>query len=510
MTSPNGAVRSPHPAVRAYRTFSLLILLTIASILLNGYHLGHQDQAVWLAAVKKSLDPGLYPFDSAFFLAQTQYSLFPQLIAWSASTTRLPLDLVVFLWHVLSIFLFLLASLQLARRIFPTKCGQWGAVAAVWGARLMTASGSKVNLTDRYLHPRDLAVVALLFAFAAVLDGKLRALVWIVLAAIMHPTMAVIGACHLAFQGWRPHRPEKAISAVIPLTVLAIGPVPNPVWRQVVESRSFLLPLHWHWYEWLGVIGPLAMLVWFAHLGDRRGLALVGHISRRVVLAGGLGVIGAVVISVLPPLERFIPTEPMRVLHFVYFCWIFLGGGLLVEYVLRDRPMRWVVFLAPILIAAYLANALTYHSSPQVEWPGRLPANDWVRAFDWARSNTPPDAIFALNPDSMNLPGNDSHGFRAFAERGALADKLKDRAVTANCPELAYAWRQETRDLDHWENFEAADFERLAKRYGVSWAVLERTSRAGSSVHAAADAGLICPYLNQTLMVCEIGRKPAE
>jgi hypothetical protein len=488
----------------------VLLPLTIGSILMNGYHLGHQDQAVWLAAVKKSLDPGLYPFDSAFFLAQTQYSLFPQIIAWSVRTSGLPLDLVIFLWHVLSIFLFLLASLQVARRVFPTKYGQWGAVAAVWAARLVTASGSKVNLTDRYLHPRDLAVVALLFAFAAVLDGKLRALVWISLAAVMHPTMAVIGACHLAFQAWRTHRPVQAISAAIPLALFAIGPVPNPVWRQVVASRSFLLPLHWHWYEWLGVIGPLAMLVWYARLGEQRGLPVLARISRRVVLAGSLGVIGAVATSTLPPLERFIPTEPMRVLHFVYFCWIFLGGGLLGEFVLRDRPLRWSALLLPILLASYLANALTYRASPQVEWPGRLPANDWVRAFDWARRKTPLGALFALNPYSMSLPGNDSHGFRAFAERSALADGLKDRAVTANCPELAYAWRQETRDLDHWENFAAPDFERLAKRYGVSWIILERTSRAGSSVRAATEAGLTCPYLNQSLMVCEIGRYPGE
>jgi hypothetical protein len=510
MTPASGAGHVRHPAVQAYLTISFLMLLTIVSILINGYHLGHQDQAVWLAAVKKSLDPSLYRFDSAFLLSQTQYSLFPQIIAWSVRTSGLPLDLAAFLWHVLSIFLFLLASLQVARRVFPTKYGQWGAVAAVWAARLMTASGSKVNLTDRYQHPRDLAVVALLFGFAAVLDGKLRALVWIALAAVMHPTLAAIGACHLAIQAWKAPRPGPAVSAVIPLALFAIGPVPNPVWRQVVASRSFLLPLHWHWYEWLGVIGLLAMLVWYARLGDQRRLPVVAHISRRVVLAGSLGVLGAVAISTLPPLERFIPTEPMRVLHFVYFCWIFLGGGLLGEHVLRDRHLRWAAFLVPILLASYLANALTDRASPQVEWPGRLPANDWVRAFGWVRRNTPPGALFALNPYSMGLPGNDSHGFRAFAQRSALADGMKDRAVTANCPELAYAWRQETSDLEHWEDFGSVDFERLAKRYGVSWIVLERTSRAGSSIRAAADAGLACPYLNQRLLVCEIGRKLAE
>jgi hypothetical protein len=498
---------------QSVRALLSLAVLSFISIFIHGYHLGHQDQAVWLAAVKKSLDPGLYPFDSAFFLAQTQYSLFPQLVAWSVRATHWPLDRVIFLWHLLSIFVVLLATWEIARRVFRTSAGIWGAVATVWAARLLVAGGSKVNLTDRYLHPRDLAVAAILVAFVEILDGKLRAVLWIVLAALMHPTMAVIGALHLAIQAWRVPRPQTfaltAAFAMAPIMLLALGPVPNPVWREVVASRSFLLPLHWHWYEWLGVVGPMAMLLWYAKVGERRELPLVAHISRRVALAGALGVVGALLISTLPALERFIPTEPMRVLHFVYFCWVFLSGGLLGEYVLRRSAIRWFAFLAPIVLAFAVGQAFKYPASPQVEWPGRLPANDWVRAFDWARLNTPRGALFALNPYTMSLPGNDSHGFRALAERGALADGLKDRAVTANCPELAYQWRQEMKDQENWQNFGAADFARLARRYGVSWVVLERASQAGSSAMAAYEAGLHCPYLNKSLMVCEV-RRPEQ
>ncbi len=505
MDDASGTRRLPHGVLGPLRSVSLLLLLSFASILINGYHLGHQDQAVWLVAIKNCLDPGLYPLDSAFFLAQTQYTLFPQIIAGSVKATRLPLDWAVFLWHLLSILLFLLASLQIARRVFATRGGQWGALAAIWAARLMVAAGSKVSLTGRYLHPRDLATVAVLFALVAVLDGRVRALAWIALAAILHPTMAVIGAFHLVIQaGGMPRRVAAAFAAA-PLAFLAVGPVPNPVWRQVAASRSYLFPLRWHWYEWVGVAVPLGMLLWYARVGERSGLPRVAHISRRAALAGTLGTAGALAISTLPPLERFIPTEPMRILHLVYYFTILLGGGLLGEYVLCKRPWRWAAFFAPILGAFYLANALNYRASPQVEWPGRVPANDWVRAFQWARQNTPHGALFALNPSYMGLAGNDSHGFRAFAERSALADGVKDRAVTANCPELAYIWKQETDGLAGWQTFGRADFERLKGNYRVNWVVLERSSRAGNSPQTAEEAGLSCRYWNPAAMVCEIG-----
>ena len=68
----------------------------------------------------------------------------------------------------------------------------------------------------------------------------------------------------------------------------------------------------------------------------------------------------------------------------------------------------------------------------------------------------------------MNRPGEDSHGFRAFAERSMLADGVKDRAVAANIPELAYVWREQVRDLEPWRDFGLEDFRRLRQKYGVT------------------------------------------
>ena len=49
-----------------------ILFLTAAAVLIHGYHLGVEDQTIYLPAIKKILDPSLYPRDAEFFLAQTR------------------------------------------------------------------------------------------------------------------------------------------------------------------------------------------------------------------------------------------------------------------------------------------------------------------------------------------------------------------------------------------------------------------------------------------------------
>jgi len=505
VTEKNSAGELPQEKGRRIRDALLLLVLTATSVLLHGYHYGHQDLAVWLPPIKKHLDPALYPHnDSGFFLAQAKLTLFDELVAYSLKHTHVPVDFGVFLWHLFAIFLVLLACLKLARRCFPTRATQWAAVTSVWAVRLLPIAGTKLNLTDRYLHPRDLATGALLFGLVAVLDGRLTALIWVVLAALMHPTMAVFGAFHLAVQAWKQPHPSLAM-LLVPLGAASLWPVPNEAWHEVLHTRAFLFPLRWHWYEWLSLAAVLVVLARFAQVARRDSTAgrvrpVVAHICRRVVLAGLLGVVGSLVITTVPALERFIPTEPMRTQHFVYLLFVFLGGGLLGEHFLRNRPGRWLLFLLPICLAFFASNRLVYPTSPHIEWPGRVPRNAWVEAFDWARQNTPQQALFALDPMHMNRPGEDSHGFRAFAERSMLADAVKDRGVAANIPALAPTWQEQVRDQEPWRDFRLEDFRRLKQKYGVTWVVLEH----GNTRIQPRAAGFSCPFENGAVMVCRI------
>lgn len=484
----------------------LLLLLAVAAILVQGYHFGFEDQAIWLPAVKKILDPSLYPYDSGFFLAQTRFSLFPQLVAASVRLTHIPLDLAVFFWHLFSVFLVLLGCRELARHCFPNPSAQWAAVATIWAARLTPIAGAHLNLMDRYLHPRDLATGLLLLAFAAVLRRSPAAIAWIGMAVAVHPTMGIFGAFHLAVQAWERPRIRWLVALVVlgvALLVLCaafLKPVPNAAWHEVLASRPYLFPLKWPWWAWTCTAAVLATLSWFSRVARRKALSLVERISRRVVIAGIAGIAGSILITTNPALERLIPIEPMRTLQFVYLMLVFLGGGLMGERVLQRRPIRWVLFLLPVVLLFFFFNRAAYPASPYVEWPGRIPRNAWVESFDWIRRNTPPGAIIALDPHYLTRPGEDHHGFRALAERSMLADWVKDRSVAALAPELAGRWREEERDLANWPPASMEALRQLKEKLGVGWVVLERSP----SVVPQLIAHLSCPYSNSAVIVCTI------
>jgi hypothetical protein len=122
------------------------------------------------------------------------------------------------------------------------------------------------------------------------------------------------------------------------------------------------------------------------------------------------------------------------------------------------------------------------------------PGNDWVAAFDWVQKNTRTDSLFALDPHYMEIPGEDYHGFRALAERSALADVTKDGGMAARVPRLAPRWLREVEATRGWHNFHAADFRSLKNSFGVDWVVLAQPGVADLS----------CPYKNRSVLVCRV------
>jgi hypothetical protein len=489
------AVKSPANAAKIRDAF-LLLLLTFAAVAIHGYHYGVQDQFLYVPAIKQHVDPALYPQGGDIFQVHTRVMVLDDLVALSMHATGFPADWAVFLWHLLSLYLLLLACLQVSRRCFHDRRAQWTATVAVAVMLTLEVGATLLFLADEYLHPRTLATAALLFALAAVLDRKIiPALLWTVAAVLLHPTMAAAGALHLAFLAWRPPQRVAPVSAAALLLSLPLFGGSNDAWREVLATRWYLYPLQWPWYAWLGVAVPLALLAWFARL-QQGSAGPVAYVSRRLIASGLTGVAAGIVISVTPGLERLVPTEPMRTLHLFTLMTVLLGGGILGQRVLRDRPLRWALVFVPLAAAMFVPQLLVlYPSSPHIEWPGRIARNDWTEAFEWVRQNTPRDAYFVLGPRYQEAPAEDFHDFRSLAERSAMYDYSKDRGVVANWPELAPVWREQVHDRDNWQTFTVADFVRLKEKYGVTWTVLEASRD---------DAGLDCPYRNAAVRVCRI------
>jgi len=287
--------------------------------------------------------------------------------------------------------------------------------------------------------------------------------------------------------------------------LLPLGWVFEPAsdaWRQAAATRSFYFVLRWHWYEWLGVVAPLALLWWFRALAQPRlekprQEKILAWMSERLVYFGVFQLAVALVMLLPSRLERLRPLEPMRFLHLVYLLFVLMSGGLLGQYVLKRKVLRWLLLFVPLSAGMFYAQRQMYPATPHLELPGALAGNNenaWVTAFRWISRNTPVDSLFALDPHYMELPGEDYHGFRALAERSVLADAVKDPGMVARVPSLAPRWLREVDAQRGWRNFRRADFLRLKAELGVDWVVLQ----------APGVEGLPCPYRNAQVVVCRV------
>ena len=184
----------------------------------------------------------------------------------------------------------------------------------------------------------------------------------------------------------------------------------------------------------------------------------------------------------------------MRYLQLVYLLMFLVAGGLIGEYVLGKRVYRWLLLFVPLGLGMFYVQTQMYPSTAHLELPGIAPSNNWVAAFDWVKGNTPTGSLFALDPYYMELPGEDYHGFRALAERSALADIVKDAGMAARVPRLAPRWLREVDATRGWRNFRATDFQSLKNSFGVDWIVLAQPGVTG----------LNCPFQNRRAMVCRL------
>lgn len=476
-------------------TFIGLVVLTAAALLIHGYHPYAEDAEIYLPGVQKVLNPSLFPQNADFFGEHAGHTLYPNLIAASVRVTHLPLPWAAFLWQLVSIFFMLAGTLRLASALFEDKKARWAAVALMATLLTLPIAGTALYILDQYLNPRNMAAVGAVFGVAEVLHRRYAvAALWLAFGAAAHPFMASFA---IAFCVWvvllDRYRPRVlGFAAMLPFGI-TVEP-PPAAYHEVALRQPSHFVLRWEWYEWLGVIGPVILFWWFARLARRRGMKNVELVSRAIIPFVLVAAVAAIVLSSSVRLEALARLQPLRCLALCYMLLIVVGGGLLGEYVLQARLWRWCVLFVPLSLGMFFAQRQIFPASAHIEWPWEQPRNPWAQAFDWVRSNTPVDALFALNPGHMELPGEDEIGFRARAERSMLADLVKDKGASTMFPPLSVKWLEQVQDQKNWKEFQKEDFERLRQKYGVSWIVIEQPGKPG----------LACPYQNSAVLVCRV------
>lgn len=484
-----------------------LFLLACVAILIQGYHLGVNDSEIFLPAIKQVADPQLYPFGSEFFLTHARLSLFAPIIGHSARWLHLSTDLAIFLWHIGSVFLILIAAWQLACLCFQSARARWSSVVLLAALLPIPVAGTALAISDNYLTPRSLSTPLAMLAIASLLRGRRStAAVWLLLTALIHPQMAIYAFVLLIFLSnplQRLRKPHAEPKQALVTRALLLAPISSSfalqpaqgVYRQVLYTRTFFFASLWTWYEWLGVFAPLAILFLFTRLHPRATLPAFHRLSRVLVPFGMAATLIFIALSSSPRFENLVKLQPMRCFHLIYIVMFLFIGGLLGEYLLKNRFWRWAALFLPLAAGMFLLDQSAYPHSRHIEWPLAAPRNPWSEAFLWIRTNTPKDAVFAINPNYMAIDTEDQHGFRALAERSMLADNIKDSGAVTMFPSLVNDWQQQQQAQRGFTHFTLADYQRLASQYPVTWAVIENPI-----------PGLDCPYRNDEVAVCRIPR----
>ncbi len=471
--------------------------------MIHGYHLGVEDAEIYIPTAKKLLHPGLYPYADEFFLSHGHLSLFGPVLAWTSRLTHLPVDWSIFAWYVLTLFAMLTSCWMLLRACFDSSRARWTGMLIVTAVLAMPATNTGLLLIDPYMTARSFSTPLTLFALAGLLERKyVRATVAMLLTAAFHPQM-VAYLVFLAVVLWWIERNRARVRERVPVMAGAVGLLPTGFYvapasgpyREALYSRDYFFLYNWTWYHWVGMLAPLAILAWFWKRDFRGTRASFSSLSFSMLPFGLLSIGAAMFLASSPSLDMFARLQPLRTFHLITLVLVLLLGGVIGEYLAKSRPWLPVVLAVPLAVGMFYVARQTYPNSPQIELPSQTSSNPWVNTLLWVRNHTPQDAVFAVDSRYFMDPEADVHGFRAVAERSALADYFKDGGVVSLFPGLAEEWKQMSNATYGLNHFQVDDFRRLKSEYAaVSWTV----------IHGPAPSGMQCPYQQGGYAVCQM------
>jgi len=494
--------------IDGWRSIGLVSLLSVFALAVQGFHPCAEDGGLYVAGIKKMLDPNLYPVRPDFVLAHLRFSPFAATVAAIARSTHLPLPSVLLALYCASVWATLYAGWMVASHATESLTGRCGAVVLLACWLTMPIAGTALMLMDPYVTARSVSTPLALLAVAWAMDalnGSWRGVVMCALAltlAVVHPLFAVyglatiavllvVGAKQQSVRRWGPVA-LAALAFAAAGVLQAIAPPESPAYVRAALTRYYWFPLRWHWFELFGLVAPLALL-WL--LGRLRASVGWRVLARMALLLGAISLAVAIVFARADLSTHLVARlQPLRCFQMVYVVMTLLLGAWLGDRWLKHQPWRWGLLFACCGGVMFFVQRSTYPASTHFELPGRPPGNPWAQAFLWVRQNTPKDAVFALDADYIAHAGEDAQGFRGIAERSALPDYSKDGGEASITPELADAWvagQTAQRGLD-----DQTDRARSAalQPLGVTWVVLDRNS--ATTWH--------CPYENAAVKVCQV------
>jgi hypothetical protein len=505
--------------------FALLILLALATLLLNGYHPLAEDGGLYVAGVQLTLNPALFPHYTVFVSEHLHFSVFAPVLAFFVHISHLSLSWVLLLTDLFSLWLTFYAAHRILRRTISSEAAQFAGLCLLAAFWTLPIAGTSLLLMDPYVTARSLSTPLSLLAVALALDDRptfrpiLLSTLFLILAAAFHPLMAAYAFAFvfvLRVTRLRQRYVAYALLTLSALTLAAIlqtvAPAETPAIIAAEKSRYYWFLSQWQWFELLGLAGPLAvlaaLLTRYRKHPDPLNTA-AATLCRACIAIGCIATLVVLLFAHEGSRSHLVARmQSLRVFLLIYAIMTLLLGATLTQIALENRqrlrsntPRLALVSLPTILIVAlagtmFYVQRQTFPASEHLEFPwlAQRNPNPWVRAFLWARDNTPPEALFALDTRYVNEDGEDAQTFRPIALRSALPDFSKDGGEAAITPSLATQWLQAADAQTNLSTETDAVRDARLLPLGATWMVL----------HAAAPTAHECPYNNGVIKVCSL------
>ncbi len=259
----------------ATRWSALLAVLTLATLLVHGYHPLAEDGGLYVAGVELTLNRSLFPHFTEFVSEHLHYSVFAPVVASITRLTHLPLLGVLPVIELLSIVMMLTGARALLRRVTQKERAQLAGIATLVALWTVPIAGTSLLLMDPYVTARSLSTALSLWAIGFALDDwriKRRSaagcVAAIALAAAFHPLMAGYALGLILVLRILHFRHKALVLVILAVLVFAISailqaraPAESTAVVLAANSRYYWFLSQWHWYELVGLIAPLLVLL---------------------------------------------------------------------------------------------------------------------------------------------------------------------------------------------------------------------------------------------------------
>jgi hypothetical protein len=138
--------------------------VVLAAMNAAGYRYAASDQAFYIPAVVRQLDPSLFPASAALIDSQAKLTIIDEIVATAVRVSGASLQQLFIALYVATLVLLAAAAIRIGSRLYRTG---W-AVAALGAALTLRHAIAKTgaNTLEGYFHPRQLAFAFGLWAVA--------------------------------------------------------------------------------------------------------------------------------------------------------------------------------------------------------------------------------------------------------------------------------------------------------------------------------------------------------